>query len=87
MLGTEKMGNNGGFIRYITVCFICLLIYVTGIYKGFENAKISSHSILENGLRITKFDNNVSVYTNYTADTLYIDEQPVGAGEYLFVKE
>ena len=42
MLGTEKMGNNGGFIRYITVCFICLLIYVTGIYKGFENAKIST---------------------------------------------
>lgn len=56
-------------------------------FKSVENAKISSHSILENGLRRTKFDNNVSVYTNYTADTLYIDEQPVGAGEYLFVKE
>lgn len=36
------MQKNGGLIRYISVCFLCLLIYASGIYKGFVNADFSA---------------------------------------------
>ena len=35
-----------------------------GYYESINGAQISSHKILENGVRETVFDNNVSVYVN-----------------------
>lgn len=56
-------------------------------FKMVENAKIIDYSILQNGLRKTTFDNNVSVYTNYTLKDIAIDNYKIEAGKYLFVKE
>ena len=56
-------------------------------FKTVENAKITDHIILSNGLHKTVFDNNVAVYTNYTDNDIEQNGKVIKAGEYLFVRE
>ncbi|MBR7132704.1 MAG: hypothetical protein IKD04_04150 [Clostridia bacterium] len=56
-------------------------------FKLIENAKISNHSILENGLHKTEFDNDVTVYTNFAQNALSVNGRTVESGSYLFVRE
>ena len=55
-------------------------------FQMISNAKISGHSILENGLHKTVFDNGVTVYINYTASDLEQDGNIIKAESYLFCK-
>lgn len=56
-------------------------------FESVKSAKIVNHEVLKNGLHKTDFDNNVTVYTNYTTKDLYVGEKTVESGKYLFVKE
>lgn len=56
-------------------------------FKKIENAKIINHLIMENDLHKTVFDNNITVYTNYSQGALSVNGKTVESGSYLFVRE
>ena len=55
-------------------------------FECIKNAKITSHKILENGLRKTEFDNKTAVYVNYGSTELLSEAGTVAAGSYMIVK-
>ena len=55
-------------------------------FESIKNAKITSHKILENGLRKTEFDNGTAVYVNYGSTELTSEAGAVAAGSYIFTK-
>lgn len=52
-------------------------------YESIGKAGITSNNILENGLRVTEFDNGVKVYVNYTDTPLESPAGTVEAKDYL----
>ncbi len=50
----------------------------TNYHNSIDGAHISSHEILESGLRKTSFDNGVTVYVNYSSSAV---DSPVGVIE------
>jgi len=67
----ENLKNNG-FLEY---------------FDTIKNAKIIDHQILENGIRKTVFDNGVTVYVNYTEQSVLVDGNNIEASSYFYVKE
>lgn len=56
-------------------------------FDSIKNAKIIDHSVEINGLHKTVFDNNVTVYTNYSKDEVSVNGNTVEPDGYLFVRE
>lgn len=50
--------------------------------KRLNGAKIVNHSITENGLRVTQFDNGIKTLVNYSDNALYFDGIEVPAVSY-----
>ena len=55
-------------------------------FESVKNAKITNHSVLDNGLRKTVFDNGVTVYVNYTDNEISADGVSVSPNSYISVK-
>lgn len=56
------------------------------ITKKVKDASIKNHTICENGLRITEFDNGVKIAVNYTDKDLKIGNASVLAGKYVVLE-
>jgi len=57
--------------------------FVTQKVKG---ASIINHTVAENGLRITEFQNGVRIVVNYTAEDLNFEDKSVPAGKYIVME-
>lgn len=56
-------------------------------FQKTANAIIEDHSILENGLHCTVFNNGVTVYVNYTDDDLQIDDVIIPSNDFALKEE
>ena len=56
-------------------------------YSKVSGKKITSHTILDNGLRNTVFENGVSVYVNYTDKTITSPAGEVAPYDYLVTEK
>ena len=53
------------------------------VTQKVKGAAIINHTVAENGLRITEFENGVKIAVNYTEQDLRIEEKTVNAGNYI----
>ena len=60
---------------------------VNDVLENTSNATISQHLVLENGLRVTKFDNGATVIVNYSDETVDYEGASVGAKDYIVWEE
>lgn len=51
-----------------------------------KNTAIKTHTILENGIRKTVFENGVTVYVNYSGNTLHCEHGTVDGYSYLYTR-
>lgn len=56
-------------------------------YNKISGKQITSHTVYENGLRETVFENGVCVYVNYTDKTLKTDAGKIAPFEYLITEK
>ena len=60
---------------------------VNAVLEKTSNATISQHLVLENGLRVTKFDNGATVVVNYSEKAVDYEGTSVGAKDYIVWEE
>lgn len=56
------------------------------VTQKVKGAVIKNHTVSENGLRISEFDNGVKIAVNYTQQDLTIEEKLVPAGKYIVLE-
>ena len=59
---------------------------VNEVLEKISDATISQHVVLENGLRITKFDNGITVAVNYGDDIADYQGAQVAAKDYIILE-
>ena len=60
---------------------------LTNYYNSISGQRITSHTVLESGLRETVFENGVVVYVNYTDKAISSPAGEVNAGDYLITEK
>ena len=55
-------------------------------YENVKGAKITTHSIMGDGLRKTTFDNGRIVYVNYSQQAITVENTVIGAMSYKLLK-
>ena len=60
---------------------------LTNYYNSISGQRITSHTVMENGLRETVFENGVTVYVNYTDKAISSPAGEVNAGDYLITEK
>ena len=56
------------------------------VTQKVKGAAIKNHTVAENGLRITEFQNGVKIVVNYTAEDLNFEDKSVPAGKYIVME-
>ena len=56
------------------------------VTQKVKGAGIKNHTVAENGLRITEFQNGVKIAVNYTAEDLNLGDNYVPAGKYIVLE-
>lgn len=59
---------------------------ISVVTQKVKGAAIKNHTVAENGLRITEFDNGVKIAVNYTEQDLTIGDKLISAGKYIVLE-
>ena len=56
------------------------------VTQKVKGASITNHTVAENGIRITEFDNGVKIAVNYTNQDLNLGDKSIPAGKYIVLE-